>query len=173
MFVFMRTKVFLTVEGAVAGVIATPPGSVSKPHDSITTLARLLLKTVRCKSRYEAERLREYNEKVTEAVKNALGDDVKEMWYIDGLFTAPSNQGRGYGRALLNAVISQVDDTFHAAWLKSSDQANTAFYNSHGFMVVTEVVLGDQNPTWTGPPVVITIMLRPPRTNGGIRDRGP
>jgi GNAT superfamily N-acetyltransferase len=45
-------------------------------------------------------------------VKNKLGDQVKEMWYIDGLFTAPSSQGQGYGGALLDAITSQVRHPF-------------------------------------------------------------
>jgi len=45
-------------------------------------------------------------------VKNTLGNRVKEMWYIDGLFTAPSSQGQGYGGALLDAVTSQVRHAF-------------------------------------------------------------
>jgi hypothetical protein len=52
----------------------------------------------------------------------------------------------------------QADDTSHVTWLVSSETANTAFYNSHGFMVVTQFVIGDDNPTWARLPITVSIV---------------
>jgi GNAT superfamily N-acetyltransferase len=54
------------------------------------------------------QRRKEFYEKLHEAVTNTLGDYTKRMWYIDGLFTAPSSQGQGYGSALLDTVTCRV-----------------------------------------------------------------
>lgn len=40
----------------------------------------------------------------------------------------------------------------------SSNIKNTAFYNSVGFNTVAEIVLGDTNPEWEHPPVIICLV---------------
>jgi hypothetical protein len=52
-------------------------------------------------------------------------------------------------------------------WLQSSNIANTEFYNSHGFFTIAEVVVGENNPTWDGEPVVVSI-VRPRLENCGF-----
>ena len=42
--------------------------------------------------------------------------------------------------------------------LGSSNIANKAFYESHGFVKVSSFLLGDTNPTWEEPPVEILVV---------------
>lgn len=45
---------------------------------------------------------------MTEAMSRTLGDRVDKMWYIEGLYTHPDHQGRGYGGTLLDTVTAVV-----------------------------------------------------------------
>lgn len=53
----------------------------------------------------------------------------------------------------------QADKQGRAIWLSNSNvKANTAFYNSLGFVTVHELSIGDENPTWDEPPVKVAIV---------------
>jgi len=59
-----------------------------------------------------------------------------------------------------------IDDTFifkadsrgRAMWLISSNYSNTTFYESHGYFEVGRIILGDDNPLWKEPPVVMLVV---------------
>jgi len=106
----------------------------------------------------EKERRKELDFKLDVAVGLALGDRVKKMWFVEELWTAPVNQGRGYGGALLDTVTAWADWDGRSTWLQSSNIANTEFYRKHGFKAVGTAVVGNNNPTWDGEPVTITIV---------------
>lgn len=56
-------------------------------------------------------------------------------------------------------VKSQADRRCLPTYLISSNvKANTGFYNSLGFFTVKELLLGDDNPTWKEPPVVVAVV---------------
>ena len=74
------------------------------------------------------------------------------------LATDPSRQGRGYGGALVDYMNSLADEEDRAIFLLSSNIANNDFYNSHGFVAVSDFSLGDNNPTWEKEPVVLTLV---------------
>jgi len=110
------------------------------------------------------------------ASKEAIGDRVKEMIYVSLVATSPASQGRGYGSTLLKEVTTivrsvsfhgiveywsckyQADQKGQAAWLKSSNIRNTAFYNSQGFQTVVTTAVGDDNPDWRQDPVIVSIV---------------
>ena len=48
-----------------------------------------------------------YKNKADEVAK-IFGDGLDEMWYVDGLCTAPHSQGRGYSGTLLDEVTAMV-----------------------------------------------------------------
>lgn len=48
----------------------------------------------------------------------------------------------------------------------SSNINNTGFYNSLGFMAAADVLLGDNDPDWNAPPVVIKIVRHVDSTEG-------
>jgi len=43
-------------------------------------------------------------------------------------------------------------------WLVSSNIANTAFYNSHGFQTIALILLGEDNPDWHAEPIVVSLV---------------
>lgn len=45
--------------------------------------------------------------------------------------------------------------------VSSNVKANTKFYNSLGFKAIAEMQLGDENPTWKKPPIVIAVVSCP------------
>ncbi|THH30901.1 hypothetical protein EUX98_g3295 [Antrodiella citrinella] len=114
-----------------------------------------LIRTAEQKRRSE-----EVSKKMDAAVREALGDRKKDMFYLDHLGTTPAKQGRGYGTALCKVLADEADARGAASYLGSSNvETNTPFYNSVGFYTVKEFVVGD-DPTWKKPPVVIAVMVR-------------
>lgn len=101
------------------------------------------------------------------------------MINLTNLATVPEKQGRGYGTALVRHVTAQVplhlirysiarfahkDSLWQAdvqqcsTWLTSSNVVNTKFYESCGFLTVAEILLGDNNPMWGKPPIVVPVV---------------
>ncbi|TFY54738.1 hypothetical protein EVJ58_g8681 [Rhodofomes roseus] len=116
----------------------------------------------------QKKRIAEMMSKQDAAIKSALGDKIQGMFAVEGLATHPNKQGRGYGSALMAAANAKADALGVASWLSSSNIANTAFYESCGFAVVKEFAIGEDNPTWTEPPVIVRIMAR--ERMGGTHD---
>ncbi|KAF7798887.1 hypothetical protein EIP86_010115 [Pleurotus ostreatoroseus] len=118
-------------------------------------------------TREQAKRNKEVGEKFKQAVVDVLGERRETMIHLGIVCTAPEKQGHG-ARADLSS-LDQADAEERATWLISSNALNEGFYNSLGFETAKEIVLGDDNPTWNEPPVVIaldTILLQDvvPRT---------
>jgi len=112
----------------------------------------------------QKNRLKELQTKLRKAIANAVGERKGSMLYLDHIGTVPEKQGRGYGTALARILTTKADIENHPAWLVSSNvEVNTGFYNNLGFYTVAEFVVGDDNPTWEGPPVMIAVMVREPR----------
>ncbi|CCL98776.1 uncharacterized protein FIBRA_00781 [Fibroporia radiculosa] len=112
----------------------------------------------------QRKRRLEFVEKYTATTKAAFGDEITQMFALNILATSPKKQGTGYGTLLVKAVTDKADTVGRKTWLGSSDIANRKFYEGCGFVVVGEFTLGEANPTWTAPPVVIQIMLREPQS---------
>jgi ribosomal protein S18 acetylase RimI-like enzyme len=62
-------------------------------------------------------------------------------FYLATIGTDPAMQGKGYGSAVLSAVLSRCDAQAVPSYLESSKEQNLSFYNRHGFEVVNEVVI--------------------------------
>ncbi|KAH9928733.1 uncharacterized protein B0H18DRAFT_247132 [Fomitopsis serialis] len=108
----------------------------------------------------QKKRMEETMQKQDAAIKAAIGERIHSMFAAHDLATHPGKQGRGYGGALVAAANAKADALGAASWLSSSNVANTAFYESCGFVVVREFAIGDENPTWMEPPIVVRIMVR-------------
>ena len=52
----------------------------------------------------------------------------------------------------------QADSRGRDLWLHSSNVANNPFYQSHGYEIIEEVKVGEDNPTWDREPVVVAIV---------------
>ena len=76
--------------------------------------------------------------------------------YLGILGVAPDRQSRGLGADLLAPVLADCDRSGLLAHLESSNVANLAFYERHGFESVTAYRCGGDGPQ-------MTIMSRPPR----------
>ncbi|CCL98799.1 uncharacterized protein FIBRA_00804 [Fibroporia radiculosa] len=112
----------------------------------------------------QKRRRAEANSKLNAANEAIFGKGPYDMVLLMELATTPEKQGRGYGTALVAAVTDIADAIGKRTWLQSSNIANTMFYERCGFVTVGGYKLGDTNPTWTKPPVIVRIMMREPRT---------
>jgi hypothetical protein len=54
------------------------------------------------------QRSKEMISKAMVTVEEAIGDRAKDMLHVDGLGTAPAEQGRGYGGAVLDSITKEV-----------------------------------------------------------------
>jgi ribosomal protein S18 acetylase RimI-like enzyme len=70
-------------------------------------------------------------------------------YYLAVLGVEPELQGRGFGGALMQPVLSICDREQTGAYLESSKERNVVLYERHGFRVVEEVHLPkDGPPIW-------------------------
>ena len=76
-------------------------------------------------------------------------------WYLPLMGVDPSQQGKGFGSALLQHILIQFDRDNKLAYLESSNPRNIPFYKRHGFELLGSIQIG------TSPS--IAPMLRRPR----------
>lgn len=77
-------------------------------------------------------------------------------WYLPLIGVDPQHQGKGYGSALLRSVLQQCDREQIPAYLESSNPANIALYERHGFEAIGTIQVG-RSPE-------IAPMIRQPQT---------
>ncbi len=63
-------------------------------------------------------------------------------WYLPMIGVDPIHQGQGYGSALLRHALLQCDKDQVAAYLESSNPANSPLYERHGFVVLGTIQVG-------------------------------
>lgn len=73
---------------------------------------------------------------------------VVEHAYLGFIAVRPSEQGRGVGSLMLNAVLSQLDGDKRAAYLEASNARNRALYERHGFHPGPVQYLPEDGPPW-------------------------
>ncbi len=71
----------------------------------------------------------------------------REHYYLAVLGVEPGLQGRGFGAALIQPVLSRCDRDGTPAYLESSKESNIAFYERHGFRVLEELPLSKTGPS--------------------------
>lgn len=67
-------------------------------------------------------------------------------WYLGVLGVDPVRQNQGHGSKLLQGVLDLCDRFELPAYLESSNPQNIAFYEKHGFKVISEIQT-DTSPT--------------------------
>ncbi|KAI1792523.1 hypothetical protein LXA43DRAFT_324646 [Ganoderma leucocontextum] len=151
----IRTRRILTIDhgDAICGYRLPE----DKPSKMLLLLARLS-KAMGAKE--YAKRSTEVRDAISELLETSLGDRIADMIEIQSLATSPKQQGRGYGTALVEAVVSLADEQGRAVFLVTTDAYR--FYEFVGFKLVRERLVGVDNPTWDGAPVAIRIMLKEP-----------
>ena len=68
----------------------------------------------------------------------ALHDLAEEHWHIGPVGIEPGFQGRGIGRAVMEALCAELDAEARVGWLETNRERNVRFYNALGFEVVAE-----------------------------------
>jgi ribosomal protein S18 acetylase RimI-like enzyme len=76
-------------------------------------------------------------------------------WYLPLIGVDPSQQGRGFGSALMQHALIPCDREKKLAYLESTNPSNIPLYERHGFEVLGTIQVG------TAPPIFP--MLRKPR----------
>ncbi|KZT73058.1 hypothetical protein DAEQUDRAFT_504852 [Daedalea quercina L-15889] len=154
---YVLYQAMLTINQGEAFVTINRPGR-GKTQCAMERFIRDIM--VRTATVEQRKRWTELSNKLTAATNDAFGGDLAKMLRIVDLATAPENQGKGYGYALMASANAEADKIGCASWLLSSNVANTPFYKSCGYVVVKEVLLGENNPTWMEPPFPVLIMAR-------------
>ncbi|OCH92164.1 hypothetical protein OBBRIDRAFT_469984 [Obba rivulosa] len=164
---YVRKKQIFTVNGGDAIVNYDPApngGDVRNPLNRL--LDQISIAMMDSLKIFDApeqrKRKAELKSKHETVIKEVLGDAVKDMVALGSLATAPSKQRLGYGTMLVRVVTALADSQGRHTVLTSSNIANTGFYEGCGFHTVGEVLMGEGNPTWDGPPVILRVMVRPP-----------
>lgn len=84
-----------------------------------------------------------------------LGPDRSSYIFLSSLCVHPAKQGLGLGARLVKHIIDKAEAESRTVWLISGNVDNTVFYKKCGFMTVGEYRLGEDNPSWDEPPVVV------------------
>ncbi|KAJ2914545.1 hypothetical protein MD484_g5884, partial [Candolleomyces efflorescens] len=159
LFSWRRTKITITLNHGSSVVIATPPskGHPQTPRDKFTEWFQNTVLSLSSIPNGCLKREEEVNSKLEKVVSEKVGERAKVMIYVDLVFTAPESQGHGYASTLLKTLTTLADTLGQACWLVSSNIVNEPFYNSHGFISVGELLLGNENPSWHEKPVRVQV----------------
>ncbi|HWS20128.1 MAG TPA: GNAT family N-acetyltransferase [Nitrososphaera sp.] len=130
------------VDGYIGAALWLPPDV----HPDENALIALLQRTV-------SERI----QKDVFAVFEQMGryHPSEPHWYLPLMGVDPSQQGKGFGSALLQHILIQFDRDNQLAYLESSNPRNIPLYKRHGFELLGIIQTG------TSPS--IAPMLRRPR----------
>lgn len=67
-------------------------------------------------------------------------------WYLPIIGVEPTQQGKGYGSALMQHVLQLCDRTHTPAYLESSKPSNVSFYERLGFEMLGTIQVGASPP---------------------------
>lgn len=80
---------------------------------------------------------------------------AEPLWYLAFVGVDPTQQGHGYGSALLRHALATADQQRSLAYLEASSPRSKALYERHGFEEIGVIQAGSSPPMWP--------MLRKPR----------
>jgi len=123
--------------GAGAAALWIPPGRPElRPEDAATMRPRL------------EELLGAGAERVLDTMErfDAAHPQEPPHYYLSLLGTHPDRRGRGEGMGLLAESLARIDAEGAAAYLESSNPANEARYERHGFETRGAFELGEDGP---------------------------
>ncbi|KZV65658.1 hypothetical protein PENSPDRAFT_116280 [Peniophora sp. CONT] len=168
-FVAMFTTVYIfkrpnyQVDGGKAFVTIGTPSSSPPPPDRVMgwIISFIMWSHATFATPEQKKRDAEYNMKKQKLIDEVLAKKY-EYAVVSILVADPSVHGKGYGRALMQAVCARADARQEKTWLTSTNAKNRKFYEASGFKTIGELTLGEGNPVWHAPPPRIDIMLRLP-----------
>jgi GNAT superfamily N-acetyltransferase len=67
---------------------------------------------------------------------------IEPHWYLPPMGVDPSQQGKGFGSALLQHTLMQFDRNNKIAYLESSNPRNIPLYKRHGFELLGTIQIG-------------------------------
>ncbi len=73
---------------------------------------------------------------------------AEPYWHLMFLGVDPSEQGKGYGSALLEETLKRVDEEHMVSALESTNIANVPLYERFGFEVTGEIRAGEIPPMY-------------------------
>jgi ribosomal protein S18 acetylase RimI-like enzyme len=130
------------VDGYLGAALWLPPG-VSSDEDAVTTL---LERTASASAKKDGIGVFEQMERYHPS---------EPHWYLPFIGIDPSQQGKGYGGALMKHALVPCDRDHKLAYLESSNPKNIPLYERHGFELLGTIQVGASPPIFP--------MLRKPR----------
>ncbi|MEZ2226143.1 GNAT family N-acetyltransferase [Microcoleus sp.] len=106
-----------------------------------------------------------FQESIAESHQAEVFEFLKQMdhchpsqthWYLAMIGVEPTQQGKGFGSALLRHMLRQCDHDRIPAYLEASSPQNIAFYKQHGFELISPSVQVGSSP-------ILSPMIRPVR----------
>jgi ribosomal protein S18 acetylase RimI-like enzyme len=133
------------VEGYAGAALLLPP-DVHPDQDALVTIMQ--------------RSMPEHMQKNASAVFEQMGryHPGEPHWYLPLIGVDPSQQGKGFGSALMQHALVQCDRDNKLAYLESTNPKNIPLYERHGFELLGTIQVG------TSPPLFP--MLRKPKTHG-------
>ena len=128
--------------GSVGAALWLPPGA--EPDEA--AMGALMMETADAGTAVDGPKLMQ---------QMASHHPKEPHWYLPLIGIDPACQGKGFGSALLKHATDICDRDGMPAYLESSNLANVALYERHGFEAIGRIQVG-------GSPV-FTPMLRRPR----------
>jgi ribosomal protein S18 acetylase RimI-like enzyme len=123
------------VEGFVAASLWLPPGTESDAE----AMGELAAKAV----------AKEDQEKVFGFMgQMGVYHPTDPHWYLPLIGVDPTQQGRGYGSALLKHALTDCDREKLPAYLEATCPSNRRLYERHGFEATGEIQVADSPPMW-------------------------
>ncbi len=129
-------------DGYAGAALWFPPGVEPDSEPMMALLQQTAIKTRSADVVAVFERMEQYHPSQTH-------------WYLPMIGVEPTQQGKGYGSALMRVVLNQCDREGFPAYLEASKPLNIPFYEQHGFEVLGTIQVG-ASPT-------IIPMIRYPR----------
>ncbi len=117
------------VEGYAAAALWLPP-NVHPDEDKLTSLAQ----------RSVAEKIQKDFLSVFEQMGHYHPSEPH--WFLPFMGVDPSQQGKGFGSALLQHTLIQCDRETKLAYLESSNPRNIPLYKRHGFELLGTIQIG-------------------------------
>lgn len=86
----------------------------------------------------------EQNQKNVFAVLEQMGDShpTEPHWYLPMIGVDPSHQGKGYGSALMQHVLTRCDQENKLAYLETANTRNIPLYKRYGFELLATIQIG-------------------------------
>ena len=117
--------------------------AIWKNHQSRKTSLRLLLENIRFLLDFGFKQIARISQMEKEVGKRyPTASFYNYLWLIG---TQPSEQGKGYGSALLRAELKKAVEERRAVYLETTTETNLSYYREKGFVLYDKIVTEGAN----------------------------